>query len=64
MEVEFEVYIGKIKNIQDKILEFINNKCKIEENYQNLIRLFNDQINPPQKRGNQNHSLFNLKNIR
>ena len=36
-------YIGKMKIIQNKILNFIVNEDSDEENYENLIKIINDQ---------------------
>ena len=36
-------YLENIENIQEKILTFIENEDNKEENYQNLLQLFNDQ---------------------
>ena len=36
-------YLQNIENIQENILIFIENEDNQEENYQNLIQLFNDQ---------------------
>lgn len=40
---EIEEYIEKMKNIQCNILEYIEDDVNIEENFQNLIKLFKDQ---------------------
>ena len=43
MTKEFEEYIDFLKSIQRNILKYIDEEDNVEENYQNLITLFDDQ---------------------
>lgn len=40
--MSIQEYLEKMKNIQKYLLEFIENEDKYEENYQNLIKIFDD----------------------
>lgn len=37
------LYLNEKKTIQNKLMKFIDNQCNEEENYNNLICLFQDQ---------------------
>ena len=37
-----EEYLNEMKTIQRNLLEYINNEANVEENYQNLIQIFDD----------------------
>ena len=41
--MNFQEYSNKMKDIQSKFLEFLDNEDNIEENYENLINLIKDQ---------------------
>lgn len=43
METELQEYLNKMRNIQNSLLKFIDHEDNVEENYQNLIKLLNDQ---------------------
>lgn len=42
-ESNLSFYLNEKKTIQDKLMKFIDNQCNEEENYNNLICLFQDQ---------------------
>lgn len=41
--MELQSYIDKMKNIQKNLLEFIDSEENIEENFQNLTKIFHDE---------------------
>ncbi|KAK8842482.1 hypothetical protein M9Y10_026071 [Tritrichomonas musculus] len=43
MEPELQNYLHKIKKIQNSVLQYIDDEQNLEENFQNLLQMLNDQ---------------------
>lgn len=40
--MSIQILLDRLKNVQDQLIIFLDDECKVEENFQNLINFFSD----------------------